>query len=55
MNLRSAEGLAQFVEANKGNVAFLRFKCGGLKQGKYSDWDIAVRDRTRGIETCEKL
>jgi len=55
MNLRSAEGLAQFVEANKGNVAFLRFKCGGLKQGKYSDWDIAVRDRTRGIEACEKL
>ncbi|MFT6180092.1 MAG: hypothetical protein ACJA1W_002442, partial [Akkermansiaceae bacterium] len=42
MNLRTSSGLQNFVEANPEGVAFLRFSRGGLKQGKYSDWDIAV-------------
>lgn len=55
MNLRSQEGLARFVKSNEGNVAFLRFKRGGLKHGKYSDWDIAVRDREKAVAACETL
>lgn len=55
MNLRSEKGLQKFVEANHGNVAFLRFKRGGLKQGKYSDWDVAVRDRGLAMEACRTL
>ncbi len=55
MNLRSNEGLHQFASANEGNVAFLRFQRGGLKQGKYSDWDIAVRDREQALRECLNL
>jgi len=55
MNLRSQEGLHKFVCENEGNVAFLRFQRAGLKQGKYSDWDIAVRDRELAIKQCEIL
>lgn len=55
MNLRSEKGLQNFVETNHGNIAFLRFKRGGLKQGKYSDWDVAVRDRSAAMEACQAL
>ncbi|MDA7880805.1 hypothetical protein N9A94_00690 [Akkermansiaceae bacterium] len=55
MNLRSKKGLHEFVEANQGNVAFLRFNRGGLKQGKYSDWDVAVRDRSSAMQACQIL
>jgi len=55
MNLRSEDGLHEFVAVNRGNVAFLRFKRGGLKQGKYSDWDIAVRERGTALEACRTL
>jgi thymidylate kinase len=55
MNLRSKDGLRKFVAANEGNVAFLRFERGGLKQGKYSDWDIAVRRREDAMEGCGNL
>jgi thymidylate kinase len=55
MNLRSEKGLQKFLEMNKGNIAFLRFKRGGLKQGKYSDWDLAVRCPKRAMATCDTL
>lgn len=55
MNLRSEEGLRRFIEANEGNVAFLRFARGGLSQGKFSDWDIAVRDRGAALKACDSL
>ena len=54
MTLRTKEGLRAYVDANQGNVAFLRFERGGLKQGPTSDWDIAVRDRSSGLEHCGK-
>jgi thymidylate kinase len=55
MNLRTSSGLQNFVEANPEGVAFLRFSRGGLKQGKYSDWDIAVRSRDAAMAACEGL
>lgn len=55
MNLRSEEGLARFVEENKGEVAFLRFIRGGLAQGEFSDWDIAVRNGDQAMDACESL
>ena len=55
MNLRSEKGLREFVEANQGSVAFLRFKRGGLTQGKYSDWDVAVRCRRSAVDACQTL
>ncbi|MDA7519085.1 hypothetical protein N8522_03770 [Akkermansiaceae bacterium] len=55
MNLRSQSGLRKFVEAHRGQVAFLRFERGGLKQGRYSDWDIAVRDRSQAMAVCDDL
>lgn len=54
MNLRSEAGLREFVETNRGDVAFLRFCNGGLRQGKYSDWDIAVRGKARVAQNCRK-
>ena len=55
MNLRSQEGIRDFVDSEGGEVAFLRFMRGGLSQGEFSDWDIAVRDREGGMAKCEKL
>lgn len=55
MSLRSEKVLADFVEANPKGVAFLRFLRGGLKQGKYSDWDIAVKDCKVAKESCQRL
>ena len=55
MSLRSQEGLLSFVSANEGNVAFLRFQRAGLKQGKYSDWDVVVRDGPGAMEKCGSL
>ncbi len=55
MNLRSEKGLQKFIEQHQGDVAFLRYKCAGLNQGKYSDWDIAVRHRDSAMELCESL
>lgn len=52
MNLRSKEGLAAYAAANPGNIAFLRFERGGLKQGPLSDWDLAVRNRDQALEIC---
>lgn len=54
MSLRSEDGIRQFVDANRGEVAFLRYCTGGLKQGKYSDWDIAVRRHSKVSESCRK-
>ena len=53
MSLRSEDGMRRFVEGNSGNLAFLRYKREGLTQGKYSDWDIAVRDRDAALDGCE--
>jgi len=55
MNLRSAEGLKVLGNSDSCEVAFLRFKRGGLKQGEFSDWDVAVRDREAGMRRCGEL
>jgi len=55
MNLRSQAGLREFVAAQEGKVAFLRFERCGLKQGPFSDWDIAVENHAPAMKACDGL
>jgi len=55
MNLRTKEGFEAFLKKNEGNIAFLRFEVEGLKQGHLSDWDIAVKNRSRALLDCEAV
>lgn len=55
MSLRTDEGFSAFLMRNSGNIAFLRFEVEGLKQDPLSDWDIAIRDRERGLSDCADL
>lgn len=55
MTLRSNEGLGKLCEDNEGKIAFLRFNRHGLSHGPLSDWDIAVRNPTAMVRSCEKL